>query len=486
MSVAQTAVARVIGIDVNFKDFNLGKAVYLPQRLTMIGQGSSAVTYDGEKTLLNSAVDAGEKFGYGSPIHLAARQFFPDNGDGIKGIPISVIGVDDDDSGVAAAGDLTATGTATAQGVCYVKIGGIQSNTISFAVGDAAAAIAADLKAAIDAIVNMPALSGALSVATIPLTSKWKGESANDITIEFFATQDTGIVFSSTAFASGAVNPDIDPALLKIGDVWESMILNLLNYDDTATLAKYATWNEGRWIGTIRRPAVVGVGCVANFATRTAISSARTTDRTNFLIQNTGSKELPFAIAARGFVKNILQRANDTITQNYNGSMTGLVAGDDTAQEDDTTKDNAVKLGASTNAKVDTYATQDNIVTFYTGNKSEYRYVRDIVLLQNISFNQDVILVGLSANPLFPDTTATTDPNAVKPKTLKTLFKRLATDLAEGKRGILAEKEFTIDNMEASISSTNAKRLDGRFPCKISGTAEIISVDVDWGFYFGV
>ncbi|MGP1522672.1 MAG: hypothetical protein ACTTKC_05145 [Treponema sp.] len=81
MGISAAAVSRVCGVSTEYKNFNSGKAFMLPQRLAVIGQGNDDAVFGSEKfEIEGSANTVGEKYGYGSPLHLAALQFFPQNG----------------------------------------------------------------------------------------------------------------------------------------------------------------------------------------------------------------------------------------------------------------------------------------------------------------------------------------------------------------------------------------------------------------------
>ena len=78
MSVSASAVSRVTGVAVEYRNFNAGKASMLPQRLAIVGVGNSGVVYGDEKYECEGSADAvGARYGYGSPLHLACRQLFP-------------------------------------------------------------------------------------------------------------------------------------------------------------------------------------------------------------------------------------------------------------------------------------------------------------------------------------------------------------------------------------------------------------------------
>lgn len=488
MSISQSAVARVTGVDVAFQNFNVGTAFSLPQRLAVIGQGNTLSTYALTKQLVTSSGEVGILYGFGSPLHLASKQLFPDNNDGIKGIPVTIYPLEDDGAGVAGDGEIGAVGTATAQGGGTVKIGGIESaNIVIPDTTDADTALGL-IKIAVNAIVEMPVIGGTVLAGVFPIDSKWAGLSANDISIDISNLSVTGIVFSTTAFANGAANPDVDDATALIGEIWETMILNLLNYDDVATLTKYQIYGEGRWDQLVKKPLVVCSGCVDNFATRTAISDARKDDRINFLAVSVGSLELPSSIAARAIAKDIIQTANDNPPQNYKGRLTQLVAGDDSDQEDYSVRDNAVKLGASTNIKTGDVAELADIVTFYHPDGETipaFRYVVDIVKLQNVEYNVRIIFESddWKGAPLLPAGTPTVNPTAKTPNDAKTALSNLADSLALA--AIIVEPDFTKENLTAEIDGTNPKRINTTFPVKLSGNVEINSVDIFFGFFLG-
>lgn len=492
MSVAQNVVARVTGVDVSYKNFNLGQAQYLPMRIAVIGQGTTALngTYSNDKAVVTSENEVAEEYGYGSPLHLVCRQLLPANGNGIKGIPVTVYPLDDDGSGVAASGSIDASGAATEAGGGYVYIGGVKSAKIVIpdeATADEALAL---VKTAVDAILYMPVTTGAVAAGSLPLTSKWKGLSANDITLDVSELICTGLTFSVTDMASGDVNPDVQDALDIIDEVWETFAINCMNYDDTDTNLLYHTFGEARWEQTVKKPLLVATGCIDNYATRTAVTGAAAgkPNRSMFLIQSCGSRELPFVIAAQGLVNDIAQKANDKPAHNYIGILQGLHTGDDTVQEDHATRDLAVKAGASTNIKVGELAALADTVTFYHPDGEDppaYRYVVDIIKLMNIIYNLDIIQETFRGRPLLPDGTPTNDPDAVQPKMIRSVLSVLADTLASGRSAIIADPDFTKENMTVEISDTNPKRIDTTFPVKLSGNVEVNSTDVYFSFYLG-
>lgn len=487
MSVDVSALSRVLGIDVTPRNFNVGSAVFLPQRIAIIGQGNSNAQYTLDKYSVTTLGDVAEKYGYGSPIHLACRMLFPTNNDGIGGIPVTIYPLADKESSVAANGEITVTGNATEQKSVKIYIGGIACQFL-VSKGDNADSVLTKIKTSIDSVLEMPVTTGEISDSKLPITAKWKGESGNQISIDISEAIVKGLTFSMTKFANGALNPDVDTALNKIGEVWETFILNLLNYDDEDTLSKYRNFGEGRWNNLIRKPCLVANGCTDDFNTRTAITNgdAQITDRINFLITSVGSRELPFCIAARGLAKDIVSTANNNPPQNYKGYLTQLEAGKDEEQEDYTVRNNAVKLGSSTNIKVGNTAVLNDIVTFYHPANDDigvYKYVCDLVKIMNVLFNCELIFASdeWKGVPLLPDSAVTENPTAKQPKNAKAALMTLADSLE--KNAIISDKEFTKANITASIDKQNPKRINWTFPVKISGNVEIISGDIYVGVY---
>jgi phage tail sheath gpL-like len=57
----------------------------------------------------------------------------------------------------------------------------------------------------------------------------------------------------------------------------------------------------------------------------------------------------------------------------------------------------------------------------------------------------------------------------------------LANSLA--REAIIQEPEFSKENLTVKIDSFNPKRLNVKFPCKLSGNLEVNSADIYFGFY---
>jgi phage tail sheath gpL-like len=487
MGVSASAVSRVTGVEVAFKNFNIGRAQKLPQRVAIIGVGNDDASYGLDKLEIEgSAAAVGDRFGYGSPLHLAALQFYPQIGTAAE-FPVTIYPLAKATSAAPSAGVIEAAGTAAGNGSGTVTIGGQKAQ---FAVpknttADTALGI---IKDAINAVLNMPVLAGTVAAGSMPITSKWSGASSNRIKIKMDANI-PGITFSITAMAGGALDPDVSPALSKIGNVWETQILNTFDYSDSGRLDIYQAWGMERRSVLTKKYALVAHGCTDLLAVRTALTDTRPDDSVNYLIVSVGSDELPFVVAAKGMINDIVTTANRNPAQGYRGRLSGLHCGADDVQENYTQLNASVSKGSSTNIKTGSVAELNDIITFYhpanEGKFPAYRYVVDAVKLQNIVFNVRLIMEAdeLKGAPLVTDDTPTTNPAAVAPKVIKGWFINLTDSLA--KEALITDPAFTKKNIKVWIDEENPKRVNVIFPVKLSGNVEISSTDVYFGFYLG-
>lgn len=489
-AVDASAVARVLGIQTVFKDLRGGGILFLPQRIAVVGQGNTGSVFSTTKAQFTSAGAVAAAYGYGSPLHLAARQLFPLNGDGVGTIPVTFYPMADNVSGVAATGNVLATGTATESGVVYVKINNIRSEPIVVLSGELGTALEDRITTAINAVLEMPVTAVADGTGNkSDLTSKWKGASANSIYVEVEGTI-AGLTFAVTQLTGGLVNPTVDASLAQIGNVWETLVLNCLDIADTTALDAYSTFGDGRWGALVRKPLVVFTGNTATtVANATVISDARKTDKTNSQLVAPASVDLPFVVAARQLAR-IAKVANNNPPQDYGSQpATGLTPGADGSQWLYVDRDEAVKKGSSTIEVKDGVINISDTVTFYhpTGEViPAYRYVCDIIKLQNIIFNLNLIFATAEWDgaPLIPDNQPTVNRSAKKPKTAVAAVCAMIDSL--GLNAIISDPVTAKANTFAQINSMNPKRLDVTTTVQLVGNTNIISVDLNFGFYFGV
>lgn len=487
-AVDLSAVARVIGIKTNFVNLRASNVVFLPQRIAVVGQGSTAAAYSTTKAQYTRANDVGAAYGYGSPLHQVAKQLLPNNGDGVGSIPVTFYPMVDAGGAAAAVGGVLPSGSTTGADTIEIQCSNVSTGVLAFASGLTVAQQVTALIAAVNAIVDMPVVAS--GTTSLVLTSKWKGASANDIKVEVMAGSGLGITYGITQPVGGSGNPDVSVALAQMGNVWETLVLNCLNISDTVSLGLINGIGEGRWGALVRKPFVAFTGnTIASVSSATAVSAARASDRVNAQLVSPGSTDLPCVVAARQLAR-IAVIANNNPARDYAGvAATGLVPGPDGSQWLYTERDQAVKGGSSTVEIEDGNVMLSDTVTFYAPANDPtpaYRYVCDIVKLQNIIFNISLIFATQEWNgaPLIPDEQPTVNPEAKKPKAARAAAAALLDSL--GLNALISDPATAKKNILCAISDQNPKRLDLAMTVQLSGNSNIIAVDLDFGFYFGV
>lgn len=486
-AVTQSARASVLGIQVDFKNLRSGTTV-LPQRVAIIGQGNTAATYATTKFQSSSATEVGSLVGFGSPLHLVAQQLFPSNGNGLGTIPATFYPLVDDVSGAASEGTITITGAQTVAAAYQVVINEIVSESFVIDVGDSVTDAALAATAAINANVNMP-VTAVAAIGVVTLTSKWEGLSANDLIVRVDGSTTAGSSFALVQPVGGLVNPDVTTALDQVGDVWETIFINCMEIADTTTLDLYQTFNEARWGATVNMPAVYLTGNnESTVATAITITDARKTDRTNVQAVGVGSDNLPFVVAARQAVF-IAVVGDSNPAQDYNSQVvSGIVPGTDAEQWDFADRDQAIKGGSSGVIKRDGVMVMKDTVTMYhpLGDPTPaYNYVNNLMKLFTIIHNTNLIfdVPEWDGAPLIPDGQATTNPTAKKPSMAKAEIARMIDAL--GLAAIISDPETAKQTILAGINGSFPRRLDISYTVQLSGNTSIISIDLNFGFFFG-
>lgn len=486
-AVDQSALARAVAVETKSQDLRLNSVVYLPQRVAVVGQGNSASTYALTKTTFTNASVVGATYGYGSPVHLAAMQLLPVNGDGLGTIPMTIYPLEDAIGALPSEGDITPANAATSIGSYRVQVNGVLSEAFIVDIGDSVADIVAAMVTAVNAVLTMPVIASN-NTTDVVLTSKWAGASANSIKLSVVGPS-VGVTFAFTQPVGGATNPDVDDALALFGNIWETLVVNCLEVADTVSLSKYSVFGEARWSALIKKPLIVFTGNnVVDMTAATAVTAARTTDRVNSVIQAPGSVSLPLEIAARA-VARTARMANNNPPHDYcRQVLSGVDAGSDSEQWIYAERDAAVKRGSSTTQVVSNQIQMDNTVTCYfpVGDpQPAYRKVVYIVKLQQVLYNLNRIFESDSwaGAPLIPDNQATTNKTAKQPKDAKSAIAAMIDALALA--AIISDPVYSKNTIQAGISSINPDRLDVSFTVKIGGNSDIISVDFNFGFYFG-
>jgi phage tail sheath gpL-like len=178
MTIDASAVARVLGIDVQYLDLREGGVLFLPQRIAVIAQGSSDVVFSTAKFQATSAGQVGSKLGYGSPAHLIARMLFPSNGDGVGTVPVTFYPMADHASGVAASGNITPSGSQTKAATYRVLVNNIKSEAFVIPVAASVTTICRLIGEAVAAVLEMP-VKRTYTYGTVTSAPKSGGNTGN-------------------------------------------------------------------------------------------------------------------------------------------------------------------------------------------------------------------------------------------------------------------------------------------------------------------
>lgn len=488
MGVQANAVAAVLGIDVNFKNLRSGSVPYVPQRVALLAQGSTSATYGTAKFQATSASQVGEVMGHGSPAHLSMLELFPIYRRGMGAIPVTVYPLEEDGDATPAEGSIEPVGTAEENGTIRVKASNIPTQRITIESGDEAAQIIPKIIEAAAGNLAFP-MTVDDGTTTADFTSKWAGDTANDLELEVEGSVE-GLDWTFTQPTGGATNPTVDAALAEMGDVWETLLINTLGIDDTTALDTIQAHGDGRWTQNRPHPYVSFVGNTAtSVASSVTTPDERPSDKVNAQIPNPGSNDLPFVVAAAG-VAEIAKIANDNPARDYQiGRLHNLTPGSDSDQWTWAERQQAVTSGSSTTEVIDGVVRLADVVTFYHPEgdpEPPYRHVVDIVKLQQVLFNIDLIFSAdeWKGAPLIPDNQATKNPTAKKPRMARSDAAEMIDALAFD--AILADPKATKKAITADISGTNSKRLDIAIPVKVAGNTNVRSVDLNWGFNYGI
>ncbi len=181
-----------------------------PWRILIVGQigtgGATAVSgqyYEDVESLTNTEIET--LFGARSELTgriKRARSII------LGRSAIGVIALDPDVGTSAATLDIVTAGTATEDGILTFKVIDEEEYTINVDVlsGDADTAVAANIKAAIDALDTLPATAGAVAIATVPLTAADGGTIPNKFVVKV-TTEVAGLTVTAGQFTGGATDP---------------------------------------------------------------------------------------------------------------------------------------------------------------------------------------------------------------------------------------------------------------------------------------
>lgn len=410
MALGQSSRAAAVGASVN--NVPLGTvATILPRKTLIIATYDPLITTltDEEPMLVTSPEDVADKGGAGFMAHrLALKNMLGSNNGPTYWMPQAEV------AGNAAAGDITFSGPATANGTVYMYIGG-DLVRVTVTSGDAASAIATAAAAAINADTDLPVtavVNGGVP-EQVDITSKSKGPWGDGIALTFnWGFQEAfpaGVSAAVTDMTGGSGIPTIANALNALGtglDANEDHFTDVVHGygQDSTTLNALSTYNgsgntaTGLYAKTVSKPfrSLVGdtVAGSSGLSGLVTLADGRKTDRTSGVIAVPGSPNMPDEIAAQamGVMARLHgNRAEETpIGQELVGVIPGAVADRWTSSYD--SLDTAVKGGISPTKVSGGAVLMQNTLTFFRPASippasNGYASQRNISIIQNMLYN---------------------------------------------------------------------------------------------------
>ncbi|NRA92517.1 MAG: hypothetical protein HRU26_07500 [Psychroserpens sp.] len=477
----------------------------LPQSIAVFGQANtdkqSGLTND--PVVVTSESQAGDLFGYGSQIHIAMRILRSKVADRVGGIPTVVYPQLAPSGGTARVETITVSSVATADAVHTVYINGRSifdgdSLEIPIANGNTPSQIASKISDAINNATSCAVTAAAVG-GVVTITTKWVGESTNELYVEVVPVdgQDVGVSYAvaQDSAGSGDSSAEISESLALFGDTWHTIVVNpypksryaLFESFNGVAGVKPAT---GRYASIIWKPFICYSGNTDESISN-IISGLDNDQATIRLCTAPNSKgwDVEAAANAAAIEARIFQ---DTPHQDGSGNqyfdmpapLSGLIG----EMSDYTNRNLALEGGASTVKFVNgKYEMMDCVTTYNPAAESEpqYRYVRTLMIDFNIEYsyflNEQLYVVD---HVILKDTAATSVGKTVKPSTWKAALSSMFLDLQS--RALIADADFCMNSLQVGVSTVNPNRFETSFDYERTGFVRVASTSVRAGFSFGV
>jgi len=498
-AVSLELISKVTGYLISKGNFNT-VTQNLPQSIAIIGEVNEAfqgsVTFDEGYEIL-SAQEAGETFGFGSPIHMAMRILRPVSGSGVSGIPTIVYPQEKAAGATENILEIVATGVATANVTHTLVVAGrtgLDGVSYDFTVntGDTAAEIHAKIEDALNNVLGCP-FSAVSTDYECTATSKWAGLTADDLDITVQTNSNAaGITYAVAQTQAGAGTPSVATSLAAFGSTWHTVVLNTYGTVTSVMDALESTNGipdpstpTGRYSTTTMKPFFAFTGSVADDPS--SITDTRLDDVTIAICPAPLSDGHPLEAAANCALLYCPQAQNEPHTD-ISGKYFPDMPTPTSIGSMDTylNRDAIVKKGCSTvELSSGKYRMMDFVTTYHKvgENPPQFRYVRSLTQDLNI-FYQYYLLeqIHVVDKALANDTDTISVSNVIKPKQWKQILFQLADQLAA--KSLIADTQFMKDSIAVNIGASNPDRFETSFQYKRSGFARVASTTAQAGFNF--
>lgn len=472
----------------------------LPQQILIVGSPNTAnaptVDYTKMKEVV-SAREAGELFGFGSPIYQAMRILRPLNSDGVGGIPTFVLPLEN--NGIALKLTFAISGTATKSGTHTVVINGresIDGYSYAFEImeDDTASNIALKMADAINGNIYSP-FTAVATTSNVELTAKYKGEISNDLNVSINASNDLGVTYALTTTTAGA---GVSNFLRLEGALSTTWITAIVNGDSSDLFHEFERINgvpyldnpTGRYTPYIFKPFMAYTGITSTTVldyTTLAATSTNVGQCTNVICPAPGSLGTRVEAAAN-VVRLFARTMQDTPEKDVNGMAYPDMP---ISQEprfpmftDYNQRDLFVKNGISNvTFENNQFLIQDLVTTYHVEGEFPYQfgYARNLNLDWNVKDAYTILEKrALRDKVILRDNDFSDSTNTIKPKEWKGIVYGLFDDLVNA--ALISDAEFSKQSLRIEVDSVNKDRFNTFFRYRRTGIARIVSTDVEAGF----
>lgn len=351
---------------------------------------------------------------------------------------------------------------------------------------------------------------GVDDIARVDLTARWKGTTGNEITVAIDTGDETADITYALVQPTGAAGThatNFATALESIGEYWDTILVNMYGSEVFETLETYNgrpdvdTGGTGRWNAGVVMPLVAISGTTEDDKdTLKTLMASRKLDLTNALGVAPLSPGYSFEVAANfGYLAatTFNNTPHRTCSGKYLPDMpdpldaAGAATDDIGDMADIVVRDELVKAGCSTVTYTPStgYIVED-FITFRRPDDQDplnvdFKEVRSLLGIDfNVRYNYKLAVENnLIDKTLLSDDAEVSVTGTAKPKEVKSWIYDMADDLAA--LALIADASYTKKNTQVEISSTNAKRIEAKFPYKRTSCAGIVATTVYAAFYYG-
>ena len=481
-SLTNTSKAKIVAVDTNNKDPNLSISE-IPRKLLLIGSAATDAACKKDTPIKIKGKKIIDSFGIGSALHQMINGV---NNSSNNAFELYAAAITEDLSAAASTADITVTGEASSNGTLYIYIGG-EKVSVVVKTGENADAIHANIIKAITAQVSLP-VKAADGTNKVTLTSKWKGTSANDITLAQNLTEDElsnnpqGITVTLGTFSGGAGDVSLTTLLTNLGSEHYTCIATA--FTDKTNLDLLMNRAEELFSETENK----GFYAIGGFNSQKSDYMSFIEARNDKYFCAFWAEKSPTptymiaALTARTIENNL---AVSTATQ-LDGAIDGILQGVSPYRNYDA-KDEIVSAGGCTViynefGEVLFENTRTTFKKADDGSESAaFSFIQTIAKIQLIQYE---LKTTFSKAPYYKavlvsdESTPSPDVNAVKPITAKADVITLIRSWES--RGLLNNASSSIDGLSANIDTSAAGKLLVSMLLYFTSPLNQIEFKIDW------